>query len=145
MAVSIPPTRHRGVFSLPSFSENLVHERKTACRSVLRHRLAKQHALRWANDGILALNQLGGGGVSCDPTVPRSEVCSLVTERVADAYLKAGKPPPDVASPEEASPQVDGLRSEPRRRRPLRQRSNLMAAGGCQTCASSPTLAGRRC
>jgi hypothetical protein len=68
---------------------------------VCRRKLRRSHCLAWINDGITALNELGGRGLVADSSSSISLAQRQCLDSISDAYHKVG-PPPDTAYPDGA-------------------------------------------
>ena len=58
----LPDCRQRNLFPLPFLNEHDFDKAADVCRPTAQRALHKAKAREWANDGILALNQLAGQG-----------------------------------------------------------------------------------
>ena len=92
------PARQRDIFPLPFLKEDGSVRSVGLSRSVRRRILRKNHWVSWANDGVLALNQLSGVGARPAAGVAHSEGSKLCLSRIAEAYAGIGTKPDDLTS-----------------------------------------------
>ncbi len=97
--------RQRGLFPLPPLGSLYLHGARRVSRPVKRRVGRSSHTRGWANDGIKALNELGGRSSSAPLDASHSEVTGLVLDHISAAYESAG-PPPDEESDEGAFQQL---------------------------------------